>query len=87
MDRREWLASRKDQLNDRVIVRRSIREVLRSTGVPMSLLQVTQTLCAMETKLVEQELRGLAHNGRSDVCHNGQRGRGSRYCICTLLPK
>jgi hypothetical protein len=85
MDRRAWLSQRRDQLSDRVVVRRSIREVLRSTGKPMSPLQVTQTLCAMDTKLVESELRGLAHNPHSDICHNGMRGRGSQYFVGVLL--
>jgi hypothetical protein len=62
-------------------LRRKVRGALRATGRPMSVGDLCQALPDESQSAIQQELYELSRNPRSDLFHNGLRGRGSLYSI------
>lgn len=65
----------------RAEVFRSIRQVVRSQTHPVAPDYVSQALPELSKWVVLRGLRALASNPASDLYHNGERGRNSRYGV------
>lgn len=66
-------------------VRREIRQAMGTKAGLWTPQAVCEALPHLETRVVLRELRFLAHNRNSNVCHNNKRGKASMYELGLLL--
>jgi hypothetical protein len=82
---REYYQKRQQLMKESQIVhaelRRKIRIALRASGGMMTVAQICDALPEEDQRAIQQELYMLSRHPKSDVFHNGTKGRGSMYSI------